>query len=201
MEFWRKKKAEAVEAEQVEAAGSEKPDRRSTALATRPIPEDALIVIPLRNAVLFPGVISPITIGRASSVAAASEASRSSLKVGFVLQRDPKTNDVGPKDLYRVGTSAVIHKMIKVPDGTLRILVQGTRRIELNEPVQNDPYLVGEFVELPDELEEAPEVEALTRNVQNLFGRVIGLVHYPGPIRCHQHSGALPAQSGLERHV
>ena len=63
MEFWRRKKSEAVDAEQVEAAG-EQTSRRSTALATRPIPEDALILIPLRNAVLFPGVISPITIGR-----------------------------------------------------------------------------------------------------------------------------------------
>ena len=59
--------------------------------------------------------------------------------------------------------------MIKVPDGTLRILVQGVNRIGLDRQVQDDPYLVGEFVELPDELEETPEVEALTRNVQNLF--------------------------------
>src|SRR5207253_1712971 len=69
-------------------------------------------------------------------------------------------------------------KMIKVPDGTLRILVQGLRRIGLDRPAQDDPYLIGEFVEMPDELEESREVEALTRNVQNLFARVIGLVPY-----------------------
>src|SRR5437588_5317775 len=68
--------------------------------------------------------------------------------------------------------------MIKVPDGTLRILVEGVRRIGLDHAIQEDPYLVGEFGELPDELEESREVEALTRNVQNLFGRVIGLVPY-----------------------
>src|SRR6266545_1580791 len=68
--------------------------------------------------------------------------------------------------------------MIKVPDGTLRILVQGLHRIGLDHPVQDNPYLVGEFIELADELEETREVEALTRNVQNLFTRVVSLVPY-----------------------
>jgi ATP-dependent Lon protease len=68
--------------------------------------------------------------------------------------------------------------MIRVPDGTLRILVQGLRRVRLEREVHDDPYLVGEFTEVPDVLEESREVEALTRNVQNLFARVIGLVPY-----------------------
>src|SRR5947208_5424210 len=68
--------------------------------------------------------------------------------------------------------------MIKVPDGTLRILVEGVRRIGLDRPLQDDPYLIGEFVEMPDEVEETREAEALTRNVQSLFGRVISLVPY-----------------------
>src|SRR6267142_763385 len=68
--------------------------------------------------------------------------------------------------------------MMKVPDGTLRIRVQGMQRIRLDRTVQDDPYLMGEFVELPDELPDTPEVQALTRNVQSLFGRVIGLVPY-----------------------
>ncbi len=68
--------------------------------------------------------------------------------------------------------------MIRVPDGTLRILVQGLRRVRLDRRVLDDPYLVGEFVELPDQIEATREVEALTRNVQNLFGRIIALVPY-----------------------
>src|SRR4051795_12502134 len=68
--------------------------------------------------------------------------------------------------------------MIRVPDGTLRILVQGIERIQLERPVEDEPYLVGEFSPLPDQLVESREVEALTRNVQNLFARVIGLVPY-----------------------
>ena len=68
--------------------------------------------------------------------------------------------------------------MIRVPDGTLRILVQGLRRIRIERRVSDDPYLVGEFVELPDHVEETKELEALTRNVQSLFGRIIALVPY-----------------------
>src|SRR5262249_17357376 len=84
VDFWRRKKDETLEPEKTEAAGgSSRPRGRSTALATRPIPEDALIIIPLRSAVLFPGVTSPITVGRSSSIAAASAAVRSELKVGF----------------------------------------------------------------------------------------------------------------------
>src|SRR4051795_8514928 len=68
--------------------------------------------------------------------------------------------------------------MIRVPDGTLRILVQGIRRVRLERRVLEEPYLMGEFVEQPDVVEETKELEALTRNVQSLFGRVIGLVPY-----------------------
>ena len=68
--------------------------------------------------------------------------------------------------------------MIRVPDGTLRVLVQGIRRVRLVREAHADPYLVGEFVELPDEIDETKEVEALTRNVQGLFARIIGLVPY-----------------------
>src|SRR5258708_39556160 len=71
----------------------------------KPLPADALIIVPLRNAVLFPGVMSPITIGRASSVAAAQEAARAEKRVGFLLQRDPDRNKGGPDDLHWVGTA------------------------------------------------------------------------------------------------
>ena len=68
--------------------------------------------------------------------------------------------------------------MIKIPDGTLRILVGGLQRVKLAEPVSTDPYLVGEFEALPDENDDTPEVEALTRNVQGLFAQIIGLAPY-----------------------
>src|SRR5205823_11597544 len=76
------------------------------------------------------------------------------------------------------GTAALVQKMIRVPDGTLRILVQGLRRIRLVQRVEDEPYLVADVEEVPDVVEASKRVEALTRNVQNLFGRIIGLVPY-----------------------
>src|SRR5207247_1938538 len=96
----------------------------------------------------------------------------------LVTVREPEADVPGWDDLYEIGTAAIVHKMIRVPDGTLRILVQGLRRIRLERRVLDDPYLVGEFSELPDRVEATREVEALTRNVQTLFGRIIALVPY-----------------------
>jgi len=73
------------------------PNAGRAATALKPLPEDALIIIPLRNAVLFPGIMSPVTIGRPSSVAAAQEAARSERRVGFLLQRDPEKNELQPE--------------------------------------------------------------------------------------------------------
>ncbi len=137
-----------------------------------------LPVLPLKETVVFPESVTPLAIGQERSIKLVEDVVSGDRALALVTVRDPEVEQPGWDDLYTVGTAALIHKMIKVPDGTLRILVQGTRRIQLDVPGQTDPYLVGEFVELPDELEETPEVEALTRNVQNLFGRVIGLVPY-----------------------
>jgi ATP-dependent Lon protease len=137
-----------------------------------------LPVLPLKDTVVFPESVTPLAIGQERSIKLVEQVVSGDRVLALVTVKNPEAEQPGWDDLYEVGTAAVIHKMIKVPDGTLRILVQGVQRIKLDRPLQDDPYLVGEFVELPDELEETPEVEALTRNVQNLFGRVIGLVPY-----------------------
>src|SRR3954449_343640 len=137
-----------------------------------------LPVLPLKDTVVFPGFPTPLAIGQERSIKLVEDVVSGDRTLGLVTVKNQDTEQPGWDDLHAVGTAAVIHKMIKVPDGTLRILVEGVRRIGLDRAVQEDPYLVGEFGELPDELEERPEVEALTRNVQNLFGRVIGLVPY-----------------------
>jgi ATP-dependent Lon protease len=137
-----------------------------------------LPVLPLKDTVVFPESVTPLAIGQERSIKLVEDVVSGDRMLALVTVKDADVEQPGWDDLYRVGTAAVIHKMIKVPDGTLRILVQGLKRIALDRPVQDDPYLVGEFVELPDELEETREVEALTRNVQNLFARVIGLVPY-----------------------
>jgi ATP-dependent Lon protease len=137
-----------------------------------------LPVLPLKETVVFPGFPTPLAIGQERSIKLVEDVVSGDRVLALVTVKNEEADQPGWDDLYRVGTAAVIHKMIKVPDGTLRILVEGIRRISLDRTIQSDPYLIGEFVELPDELEESREVEALTRNVQNLFGRVIGLVPY-----------------------
>jgi ATP-dependent Lon protease len=137
-----------------------------------------LPVLPLKETVVFPGFPTPLAIGQERSIKLVEDVVSGDRTLSLVTVKNEEAEQPGWDDLYEVGTAAVIHKMIKVPDGTLRILVEGMRRIGLDNHVQDDPYLVGEFVELPDELEETREVEALTRNVQNLFARVIGLVPY-----------------------
>src|SRR5207344_1551773 len=98
--------------------------------------------------------------------------------LALVTVKNEDAEQPGWDDLHEVGTAAIVHKMIRIPDGSLRILVQGIGRIRLERPVQDEPYLVGEFSEVPDDLEETPELEALTRSVQNEFGRLISLVPY-----------------------
>jgi ATP-dependent Lon protease len=149
----------------------EEPTEELTFPATLP-------VLPLKDTVVFPESVTPLAIGQERSIKLVEDVVSGDRVLGLVTVKNPDAEQPGWDDLYEVGTAAVIHKMIKVPDGTLRILVQGVKRIRLESRVQEDPYLLGEFVELPDELPETPEVEALTRNVQNLFGRVIGLVPY-----------------------
>ena len=92
MEFWRRKRQQALE-DVRDGTADERPARggRGTALAVRPIPEDALILIPLRAAVIFPGIVAPLTVGRGSSVSAVQEAVRQGRRVGFLLQRDAAT--------------------------------------------------------------------------------------------------------------
>jgi ATP-dependent Lon protease len=137
-----------------------------------------LPVLPLKDTVVFPESVTPLAIGQDRSIKLIEDVVSGDRVLALVTVKEHEAEHPGWDDLYAVGTAAVIHKMIKVPDGTLRILVQGIRRIRLERQVQSDPYLVGEFSELPDEVEETPEVEALTRNVQSLFARIIGLVPY-----------------------
>jgi len=138
-----------------------------------------LPVLPLRDTVVLPSSVAPLAIGQERSIRLIDEVvAGEDQTVALVTARDHEVEQPGFDDLYRIGTAASVHKLVRVPDGTLRILVQGLHRIRIAEPVAEDPYLTAVVEEVPDELEESKEVEALTRNVQNLFGRVIGLVPY-----------------------
>src|SRR6185503_18328070 len=130
------------------------------AAAAKPLPADALIVIPMRSTVLFPGVISPITVGRATSVAAAQEAVRSERKVGFLLQRDAHKDAVTPADLYWVGTAGQVVRYITGAEGTHHLVVQGLSRFRVLEFLEGWPYLVARVEMVKPEEATAPEIEA-----------------------------------------
>jgi ATP-dependent Lon protease len=138
----------------------------------------ALPVLPLKETVVFPQSMTPLAIGQDRSVRLIDDVVAGDRLLALVTSRDGSVEVPGWDDIYSVGTVALVHKMIKVPDGTLRILVQGLERARLDTRLDTDPYLLGEFDALPDVLEETPEVEALTRNVQGLFARIIGLAPY-----------------------
>jgi ATP-dependent Lon protease len=141
------------------------------------IPE-TLPVLPLKEMVVFPDSATPLAVGQERSIQLIDDVVARDRMLALVTARDPETEQPGWDDLYDVGTAAIVHKLIKVPDGTLRILVQGVERIRLEERVQDEPYLAGRFAQLPDVETESKEVEALTRNVQMLFGRIVGLAPY-----------------------
>jgi ATP-dependent Lon protease len=137
-----------------------------------------LAVLPLKETVIFPQSVSPLAIGQERSIRLVDDALEGERILALVTVKGEDVDQPGWDDLYEIGTAAVVHKMIRVPDGTLRILVQGVGRIRLQGHIQDDPYLVGEFEVVPDVVEETPELEALTRSVQDEFARLISLVPY-----------------------
>ncbi|MFN0037935.1 MAG: endopeptidase La [Burkholderiales bacterium] len=128
--------------------------------SVKPLPEDALIVIPLRNAVLFPGVMSPINIGRASSVAAAQEAARVGKPVGFLLQRDPRQNTVEPDDLYWVGTAGQVVQYMPGTEGAHHLLIQGQSRFRVLEFLEGWPFMVARVATVETREESGADIEA-----------------------------------------
>ncbi len=137
-----------------------------------------LPVLPLKETVVFPQAVAPLAIGQERSVKLVDEVVSGNGLLALVTSRNPEADPPGWDDLYEVGTAAIVHRLIRVPDGTLRILVQGLGRVRLARRIQEEPYLVGEFSEVPDVLVESKKVEALTRTVQNLFARIVSLVPY-----------------------
>jgi len=137
-----------------------------------------LPLLPLKETVVFPDSVTPLAIGQERSIQLIDDAVGADREVALVTVRNAEAEEPGWDDLYELGTAATVHKLIRVPDGTLRVLVQGLRRIRVAERKSNEPYLVGVFEDVPDVAPGTPEVEALTRNVQGLFARIIGLVPY-----------------------
>ncbi|MHB0867286.1 MAG: endopeptidase La [Thermoleophilia bacterium] len=139
---------------------------------------DIIPILPLRETVVFPETVTPLAVGQDRSVKLINDVLHKDKMVGLVTITNADVETAGPDDVYGVGTAAVIHKMLKVPDGSLRILVQGVKRIRVVEYIQSDPYLMARVEVLDDKVQMTKEVEALSRNLQNVFTKIIGLVPY-----------------------
>ena len=137
-----------------------------------------LPVLPLKDTVVFPDSVLPLAVGQERSIKLVDDVVSRNRLLALVASKDKEADQPGWDDLYDVGTAAVVQKMIRVPDGSLRILVQGIRRIRLVDRIQDSPYLAGRFAEVPDIYHDSPETQALMQNVQTLFARLIGLMPY-----------------------
>ena len=126
------------------------------------LPEDMLIILPVRNMVLFPGVVLPVAIKREKTVKGAQEAVRTEGKVGLLLQKDAEHRRSRLDDLHRIGTVASIVRYITAPDGTHHLVCQGERRFRVLDAVGGFPYLVARVEFLHDTGLTNPEVEART---------------------------------------
>jgi len=125
-----------------------------------PLPDDALILVPVRNLVLFPGIVLPVTIGRRRSVQAAQEAVRSERPVGLLLQRDRAVDEPMPVDLHRVGTSANIVRYLTGQDGSHHIICQGQERFRVVEFIEGYPFLAARVEQLEEPEVDPKEMEA-----------------------------------------
>jgi ATP-dependent Lon protease len=138
-----------------------------------------LPILPLKDTVVFPQSMAPLAIGQERSIRLIDDVVAGERMLALVTVKDADVESPGWDDLHTIGTAAVVHKMIRVPDGTLRVLVQGIARVRVGAHVQDEPYLMAELEEVPDiEAADTAELEALTRAVQELFARIIGLAPY-----------------------
>src|SRR4051812_14765077 len=131
-----------------------------------PIPNDALIIVPVRNTVLFPGVVAPITIGRPKSIATAQQALREQRPVGILLQRNPEADDPRPDELNRICTVANIVRYITAPDETHHIICQGVQRARILDFLPGTPFLAARVLHIPEPTTSSPEIEPRFINLQ-----------------------------------
>lgn len=140
------------------------------------VPE-TLPVLALRNTVLFPGVVLPITVGRDASLKLVKDAFNGEGLVGVMAQRSSETENPEPEDLFDVGTVASILKLIKMPDGSKSIVIQGKRRFRVSEYIQTDPYFVAKVQAVPDAVidEDDIELQARIRSIKDLAVQIVNM--------------------------
>jgi ATP-dependent Lon protease len=151
-------------------------DEDEESLNLTQIPE-SLPILPLRNTVLFPGVIIPITVGRNKSMKLVRDFYNKTKIIGTLAQKDPNSEDPAPDELYRVGTIAHILRILEMPDGSTSVIIQGKKRFQLDEIILTEPYLTGRVSPLDDSKprKKDPEFEAIVGSLKDLSLKIIKL--------------------------
>src|ERR671918_858066 len=143
------------------------------------VPAGALVILPLRNAVLFPSTVMPLVVGRPASVRTIEEAVRQQLPVGFVSQRDPTIEAPEPKDLFGVGTTADVLRLFGLPDGQRQIIIQGRQRFEIAEFLETEPFLIARVRTVEEKIPQSKEFEARILNLRQQAAKALGLLPEP----------------------
>jgi ATP-dependent Lon protease len=137
----------------------------------------ALPILPLRGLVVYPQTAVPLTIGQPRSIRLVDDVVASETRlIGLIASRDPELETPEPKDLYSVGTVAVVHRLFRAPDGTIRLVVQGLERFRVGEFVQLEPYLRANIQPIPEQVDEGAELEALARNTRSQFESIANMI-------------------------
>jgi len=140
----------------------------------KPILPDTLPILPVRDTVLFPGAVLPLTVGRESSLALVNSLTGDEKLLGVVAQLDPRIEDPAAADLHKVGTLAKVHKTVKMPNGNVVVFMEGLQRIRVEELLALRPFLRANIVAEPDIIgDNDTELQALERNAQDLFRDVV----------------------------
>ncbi len=136
---------------------------------------DTLPILPLRNMILFPGVVLPITVGRDKSIKLIRDHARRSKIIGVVAQKDPDVEEPDAKDLHQVGTAALIIRTLQMPDGSTTIIIQGKKRFRIDEYIQTDPYLLARVSKYDKtiKIEKSEEFKALIDSLRDISLEII----------------------------
>ncbi len=141
---------------------------------TPPVPAE-LPLLPLKDTIVYPLTVYPLVIGKEKSIKLINDVTVGDKILGLTAQKKPDIEVTGMFDIYTVGTMARILQMVKVPDGTLRVLVQGIERISINELIQTGPFLKASVKSLPEKTEKSVELEALMRGTAEIFQKMVSL--------------------------
>lgn len=136
---------------------------------------DTLPILPLRNTVLFPGVVIPITVGRDKSIVLIKEAYKNKQTIGVTAQKDEKVEDPGEQDIYKIGTSARILKLLRMPDGNITVILQGRKKIQIKEIIQTEPYLQANIESINDQPTNTKDTEfiAIISSIKDVADKII----------------------------